>query len=316
MPTPSDPSGGRRGRRPHDSSRAPSVPAASAAGTERIVTSALLQGGGARGHARCRRQVRTSRGSTYRPTSRTSTSPPGRTTGPACCTATCSSSTTTARSSRSGRPSRRPTAAATACSGCATARRTCTAARGRPTTPGSCASNDGGIISFRASDGGGARRLTTNPYGGQDLPIGYSPDGTPAGVGARGPAIPPTRLERAAIFVADADGTHARRLNALGTAAAPTSSRRPTGPRTGRQFVAATREGRLVTVDAVAGGATPLPVDLGSNAFAVMPDYSPDGLRIVFAMFRDRPATSASWASTAPGLRRITHTGNRSELSP
>ena len=88
---------------------------------------------------RCRRRARTSHRSTYRVISRTSTSPPGPTTGPACCTAMRSCSTTTARSSRSGRPSRPPTAAATACSECAPDPRTCTAVRGHPMAPASSA---------------------------------------------------------------------------------------------------------------------------------------------------------------------------------
>ena len=75
--------------------------------------------------------------------------------------------------------------------------------------------HDGGIISFRTSDGRGARRLTTNPYGGQDLPIGYSPDGAQLAWVREGPGSTDD-LERAAIFVADADGTHARRLNRWG----------------------------------------------------------------------------------------------------
>ena len=47
-----------------------------------------------------------------------------------------------------------------------------------------------------------------------------------------------------------------------------------------------------------------------------MPDYSPDGLRIVFAMFRDRPSDLFVVNVDGSGLRRITHTADRSELSP
>jgi Tol biopolymer transport system component len=174
--------------------------------------------------------------------------------------------------------------------------------------------NDGGIISFRASDGRGARRLTTNPYGGQDLPIGYSPDGTQLAWVREGPGST-DELERAAIFVADADGTHARRLNRWGLLNAHEFAAANWSP-DGSRFVAATRSGGLVTVDAVAGGATPVPVDLGSNSFAVMPDYSPDGQRIVFAMFRDRPSDLYVVGVDGSGLRRLTRTPDRSELSP
>ena len=69
-------------------------------------------------------------------------------------------------------------------------------------------------------------------------------------------------------------------------------------------------------MDADAGGATPLPVDLGSNSFAAMPDFSPDGTRIVFALFRDRPSDLFVVNIDGSGLRCITHTANRSEVSP
>lgn len=174
--------------------------------------------------------------------------------------------------------------------------------------------NKGGIFSFRASDGKGARRLTTNPYGGKDTAVGYSPDGTRLAWLREGPGSTGD-LERAAIFVADADGTHARRLNRWALLNAHEFAAANWSP-DGSRFVAATRSGGLVTVDAVAGGATPVPVDLGSNSFAAMPDYSPDGRRIVFALFRDRPSDLYVVGVDGSGLRRLTRTPDRSELSP
>jgi hypothetical protein len=174
--------------------------------------------------------------------------------------------------------------------------------------------NKGGIFSFRASDGRGARRLTTNPFGGQDLAVGYSPDGSRLAWVREGPGST-DELERAAIFVADADGTHARRLNRWGLLNAHELAGANWSP-DGSTFVAATRNGGLVTVDAIAGGATPVPVDLRSDDFAVMPDYSPDGQRLVFAMFRRRPSDLWVVNLDGTGLRRITRTSDRSELSP
>jgi hypothetical protein len=78
-----------------------------------------------------------------------------------------------------------------------------------------CTDIEGGVISIRATDGRGARRLTTNPFGGKDLAIGYSPDGGRVAWVREGPGST-DELERAAIFVADADGTHARRLTRWG----------------------------------------------------------------------------------------------------
>ena len=114
--------------------------------------------------------------------------------------------------------------------------------------------NDGGIISFRASDGRGARRLTTNPYGGQDLAVGYSPDGTRLAWVREGPDPSPDRGrdERAALFVADADGTHARRLTRWGLLHAHELAGANWSP-DGTRFVSATRKGRLVEVDVATG---------------------------------------------------------------
>jgi Tol biopolymer transport system component len=177
-----------------------------------------------------------------------------------------------------------------------------------------CTDIEGGVISIRATDGRGARRLTTNPFGGKDLAIGYSPDGDRVAWVREGPGST-DELERAAIFVGDADGTHARRLTRWGLLNAHELAGASWSP-DGSAFVAATRRGGLVTVDAAAGGATPVPVDLGTNAFAVMPDYSPDGQRLVFAMFRDRPSDLWVVNLDGTGLRRITRTPDRSELAP
>ena len=175
-------------------------------------------------------------------------------------------------------------------------------------------SHNGGIISFRTSDGRGARRLTTNPYGGQDLPVGYSPDGSRLAWVREGPGST-DEFERAAIFVADTDGTHAQRLNRWGLLNAHELAGANWSP-DGTSFVAATRKGRLVVVDALAGGATPIDVELRGDDFAVMPDYSPDGQRIVFALFRNRPSDLYVVHVDGSGLRRITRTTDRSELSP
>ena len=164
----------------------------------------------------------------------------------------------------------------------------------------------GGIISFRSSDGGGARRLTTNPYGGQDLPDRVLTGRQPAAWVREGPRSTDEARAPRAIFVADTDGTHARRLNPLGTAERPRvrggqlvpgrfgicrgHPQRPAGDR-GR----CRRRGHPVR-----------PVDLGVDGFAVMPHYSPVGLRIVFAMFRDRPSDLFVVNVDGSGLTRIT----------
>ena len=121
-------------------------------------------------------------------------------------------------------------------------------------------------------------------------------------------------LERAAIFVADADGTHTRRLNRWGLLNAHELAGANWSP-DGSAFVAATRRGGLVTVDAVGRRRDAGPGRPGTNGFAVLPDYSPDGQRLVFAMFRDRPGDLWVVNLDGTGLRRITRTPDRSELA-
>ena len=158
-----------------------SAPAAGGAArrTERIVTSALLAGGGAAvdhdgpdgsGVAR-RRGPGGPR--------RTSTRPPGRTTARGCCTAT-----SLVFDDSGELVAFRPAISAADGSDYRLLRM-----RWRPMdfycsawSPDDsrilCSNHDGSIISIRASDGRGARQLTENPYGGQDLAVGYSPDGS------------------------------------------------------------------------------------------------------------------------------------------
>jgi Tol biopolymer transport system component len=178
--------------------------------------------------------------------------------------------------------------------------------------------NKGGVISFRAADGRGARRLTRNPYGAQDLAVGYSPDGTRLAWLRERPDPTPdddNDGEREALFVADADGSHAQRLTSWGLLQAHEFAAANWSP-DGTTIVSGTREGRLVEIDVASGAVAPIELDLGKDDFAVMPDYSPDRQRVVFAMFRNAPTDLYVAGVDGTGLRRLTRTPNRSELSP
>jgi Tol biopolymer transport system component len=178
-----------------------------------------------------------------------------------------------------------------------------------------CSAGAGGLISMRASDGGGRVKLTTNPYGGQDLAVGYSPDGSQFAWLRERPGATDD-AEREALFVSDStDVSHPRRLTRWGLLQAHELAGANWSP-DGLSIVSATRRGRLVVVDAVAGGATPIPLDLRSDDFAVTPDYSPDGAQIVFTMFRNRPADLYIATTDGADLRRLTRTTKRSDLFP
>ena len=178
--------------------------------------------------------------------------------------------------------------------------------------------NKGGIVSFRVSDARGARRLTSNPYGGQDLAVGYSPDGGRlAWLRERSDPSPDNGVddEREALFVADADGSHARRVTRWGLLHAHELAGANWSP-DGTTIVSATREGRLVEIDVATGAVSPIELALGSEDFAILPDYSPDGQDVVFSMFRHAPTDLFVANVDGSGLRRITRTPDRSELSP
>src|SRR5262249_43702264 len=74
-----------------------------------------------------------------------------------------------------------------------------------------------GSFSIGSSDGGDPVRLTTNPYGGQDLPTDISPDGKRfVFLRFRQPNIDPT--QQVAVFVANMDGTGIRQITPYGLA--------------------------------------------------------------------------------------------------
>jgi Tol biopolymer transport system component len=178
-----------------------------------------------------------------------------------------------------------------------------------------CSNATGDIVSMRVSDGGGLVKLTTNPYdGAQDLAVGYSPDGSRLAWLRERPDAS-NGAEREALFVADADGTHARRMTRWGLLHAHELAGANWSP-DGTHIVSATRQGALVEVDTVAGGATKLEVGLTSDDFAITPDYSPDGKRVVFSVFRDLPSDLYVANLDGSGLLRLTRTANRSELFP
>jgi Tol biopolymer transport system component len=176
----------------------------------------------------------------------------------------------------------------------------------------------GGVVSVRVSDGRGARSLTDNPYGGNDLAVGYSPDGTRlAWLRERPDPRPDDDVdgEREALFVGDADGSHPRRLTPWRLLQAHEFAAANWSP-DGTRIVSTTRQGRIVEIDAATGDVHAVPLALGKRDFAVMPDYSPDGQRVVFAMFRGAPSDLFVANLDGTGLTRITRTSSKSELSP
>ena len=179
---------------------------------------------------------------------------------------------------------------------------------------------DGDVISMRASDGGNIVRLTTNPYAGQDLAVGYSPDGTQLAFlrskpgpdnGKRGH----DQAEREALFVARADGTSARRLTDWGLVLAGDLASASWSP-DGLSLISVDRHGRLVEIAADGSRVSTIDLDLDGGYFAVTPDYSPDGSQIVAAVFRDSPADLYVADRDGSHTHAITNTSDATEWLP
>jgi Tol biopolymer transport system component len=159
-----------------------------------------------------------------------------------------------------------------------------------------------GIYTIRSSDGSGLTRLTSSEAyppvftdkgtcGGGDQPGGYSPDGsrfvfTRTKCGA-GPV--PDRNQSGAIYVADADGGHLTQLVPFGVAWSHEEGLARWSP-DGGTILFAGAKGNLFTVSPDGGHMKQITFDLSGRLFAIAPDWSPDGSKIVLNLFTDGPS--------------------------
>jgi Tol biopolymer transport system component len=157
-----------------------------------------------------------------------------------------------------------------------------------------------GIFSIRASDGGGAERLTTFPFGacnGCDGAQDFSPDGGrfvllrfKRDSGASPPQPPPLPdhsfvTEQVAIFIENVDGTGLTQITPYGLAAPHEVASAKWSP-DGRNIISEMKNGRLFVVHPDGTGLTPIQLQVGTQQyFAFEPHWSPDGTRIIFCMF-------------------------------
>lgn len=145
-----------------------------------------------------------------------------------------------------------------------------------------------GVFSIRARDGGDPVRLTTNPFGGLDIPGGYSPDGSRI-VFVRqkpGPGPDPDAGMQGALFVANADGSRPRQITEFGLAQPWDPALARWSP-DGRRILFGSQDGHLFTVRPNGTGLTEIHLPTGDQlTWAYSPGWSPHGSRIIFPMWR------------------------------
>jgi TolB protein len=187
-----------------------------------------------------------------------------------------------------------------------------------------------GIYTIRASDGGGLRRLTVNPYpptgnfGGGDIPGDYSPDGTQcvfmrAKPGA-GPV--PDRNQTGALFVANADGTGLRQITPYGLANSHDNGLAHWSP-DGSQILFASVHGpfasaSLFVIHPDGSGLRPITLDTGGSfSLAFTPGWSPDGTSIVFTLFLRKTGQVDIYTARSDGthLAQVTNTPDFEDLA-
>lgn len=143
--------------------------------------------------------------------------------------------------------------------------------------------SDPGLFSVGSTGGGDAIRLTTNPFGGRDIPGDYSPDGSRIVFTRQQPG--PGKEEVGALIVVNADGTGEHQVTEWGIATSHDNAFAHWSP-DGSQIVFAGREGTLMVVQPDGTGLAAVDLTQGdASTFAYSPGWSPDGELIIFSMW-------------------------------
>jgi TolB protein len=161
-----------------------------------------------------------------------------------------------------------------------------------------------GMYTIRSSDGGGLRRITSNP-GGLDEPGDYSPSGAQIVFGRTDPARPANAAH--ALFVVHLNGTGLHRITPWGPGSEADGSWSPNG-----NWILFDTKGSLFVVHPDGTGLAKIPLTVTSLSRAFSPGWSPDGTKIVFALFnRTSPGTGQEgiYTATADGshLKQVTN---------
>jgi Tol biopolymer transport system component len=139
-----------------------------------------------------------------------------------------------------------------------------------------------GIYTIRSSDGGGLTRVTSNPAGGSDFPMDYSPSGGQLLFTRTDPSRPANA--NAALFIVNRDGSGLRRITSWGF---PDADDGGSWSPDGRWILFSGRGegGSLYVVHPDGTGLAKIPLETPSFSRAHDPSWSPDGTKIIFNLF-------------------------------
>jgi Tol biopolymer transport system component len=140
-----------------------------------------------------------------------------------------------------------------------------------------------GVFTMRSSDGGDLTRLTTNPYGGHDIPADYSPDGSSLLFLRENPQLN-HHASSFALFTMNTDGTGLTQVTPWGLAAGG-GRWSPDGTKIVFAGASNRPKGPLWMIHPDGTGLHKIFQDVRGGA-AFQPTWSPEGDKIMFALLR------------------------------
>jgi Tol biopolymer transport system component len=145
-----------------------------------------------------------------------------------------------------------------------------------------------------STDGTGLVRVTSNPYGSNDVPEDISPDGTQIVFSREDP----NRSDRFANFVVGVNGGAVHQISGW-QSSLDSASWSPDG----QWILTDNGRGGLYVAHPDGTGRHEIPLDVGTRKFAFTPSWSPDGKKIIFglATVSHRTGNFAIYTANADG---------------
>lgn len=159
-----------------------------------------------------------------------------------------------------------------------------------------------GIFSVDATDGTDLVRVTANPFGGHDIALDTSPDGSTVVFFREDPS---RRHRNLALMRVDADGSNLQKIGPwIAEQYCCTASWSPDG-----STILTSNKGLILFVAVDGSSVTKMDVDVDEDHFVFGPDWSPDGARFAFDMATETTQRFDIYTAAADGtdVERVTH---------